>query len=346
MPPRRDQGVYLYVQVRIAGQIQPMLVPRMLKQIPVGDRSFMLRKYQKCFTGTDAVKFFLSKRFARSEYEAVAIGNALLKAGVFRHVRNEHLFRSGNYFYRFAAHEDYVADHESINLRASRIMSVACNSFMRVPEISAADTENFLSISNISDATLLSADESLFAENRPEFDEVDILVEMGIRIGKQFFPNLVTKFTHAKDLVRTHSVRGKILERSFNGKAAIKWLIRRRYAQTVAEAVNIGNAMLSSGVFYPLETDHGGFGYNLTHYRMMADTDISKELKRGARKDMFLRLLGVDRGRAGQGPQEQQSPWFEDQISFSFTSTDGSKRWKLSTYFGLQLLVKCTVTYN
>lgn len=315
--------MYLYVQVRIAGQIQPMLVPRMLQQIPVGDRSFMLRKYHKCFTGTDAVKFFLSKRFARSEYEAIAIGNALLKAGVFRHVRNEHLFRSGNYFYRFAAHEDYATDHENINLRASRIMSVACNSFMRVPELRTADTENLLSHSNISDATLLSADDSLFAEDRPEFDEADVLVEMGIRIGKQFFPDLVTKFTHAKDLVRTHSVGGKILEKSFTGKAAIKWLIRRRYAQTIAEAVNIGNAMLSSGVFYPLETEQCGFENNLTHYRMMADADISKELRRGARKDMFLRLLGIDRGKAGQGLQEQQSPWFEDQMSFSFTSSGG-----------------------
>lgn len=325
MRPQRDQAVYLYVQVRISGQVQVMLVPRMLKQIPVGDRSFMLRKYPKCFTGTDAVKFFLSKRFARSEHEAIAIGNALIRAGVFRHVKNEYLFRNGNYFYRFAAHEDYAADYESVNLRASRIMSVACNSFMRVPEVRVFDTENHLSNSKISDATIFSNEDSLLAENRPEFDETDVLVEMGIRIGKQVFPDLVTNFTHAKDLIGTHSVRGKILEKSFTGKAATKWLLRHRYANTTSEAMSIGNAMLSSGVFYPLEADHIGFEYNLTHYRMMADMDISKELKRGARKEYFLKLLGIDRGRAGHGLQEQQSPWFEDQMSFSFTSDSSSK---------------------
>lgn len=302
-----------------------MMVPRMLQQIPIGERSFMFRKYQRCFSGTDAVRFFLAKRFARTEHEALAVGNVLLKAGVFRHVRNEHLFRNGNYFYRFAAHEDYAVDDETVNLRSSRMMSVACNSFMRMPEITRVDTGPVMSSSNYSDA-FFSNEDSLLAEDRPEIDEVDVLVETGIRIGTRVFPNLVSNFTHAKDLVGTNASNGKILEKSFTGRAATKWLIRHRYATTTAEGVSIGNAMMSSGVFYPLESDHGGFECNATHYRMMADTDISKELKRGARKDTFLRLLGVNRGKAGNAVQTQQSPWFEDQLSFSFTSNSSASR--------------------
>ncbi|KAI0566706.1 hypothetical protein FGB62_6g226 [Gracilaria domingensis] len=299
-----------------------MLVPKMLHQIQVGDRQFMFRRYKRCFSGTDAVRFFLAKRYARNEHEAVAIGNALLKAGVFRHVRNEHLFRTGDYFYRFAAHEDYAVEDERVNLRSSRMMSVACNSYMRMPEISRVDTGPVMSSSNYSDATFFSYEDYSVTDDRPEFDETDIVVETGIRIGTRVFPNLVSNFTHAKDLIGTNANKGKILEKSFTGRSAVKWLQRHRYAKSNEEAISIGNAMLCSGVFYPLENDsESGFDSNLIHYRMMADTDISKELKRGARKDMFLRLLGVNRAKSGASVQQQQTPWFEDPISFSFTST-------------------------
>lgn len=326
MAPPCGNGVYLYVQVRIAGYIQPMLVPRMMQQISVGERSFMFRRYQRCFSGTDAVQFFLAKRFARTEYEAIAVGNALLKAGVFRHVRNEHLFRNGNYFYRFAAHEDYAKEDENVNLRSSRLMSVAVNSYMRMPEVRRVDTGHGMSASNYSDGTFFSHEDSFLYEDRPEFDETDITVETGIRIGTRMFPNLVSNFTQAKDLIGTNTMNGKILEKSFSGRAATKWLLRNRYAKTTSEALSIGNAMLSSGVFYPLDSDHGGFECTNTYYRLMADTDISKELRRGARKDMFLRLLGVNRAKAGNGVQALQSPWFEDQMSFSFTSTNSMSR--------------------
>lgn len=298
-----------------------MLVPRMLNQLPVGDRTFMFRRYQRCFSGADAVQFFLSKRFARTETEALALGNALLKAGLFRHVKNEHLFRNGNYFYRFAAHEDYAIEQDSVNLRSSRMMSVACSSYMRMPEIRRIDTSPGMSNSNCSDATMFSYDDSLLQEELPDFDEPDVLVETGIRIGARVFPNLVTNFTNATDLVGTNAAKGRVLEKSFSGRAATRWLIRHRYAQGTAEALSIGNAMLSSGIFYPLDTDHGGFECNNTHYRMMADTDISKELKKGARKDMFLRLLGVNRAKSVGAVQALQSPWFEDHLSFSFTSS-------------------------
>lgn len=325
MPPQPVQGVYLYVQVRISGQVQSMLVPRMLQKIPIDDRTFMLRKYPRCFTGADAVYFFITNRFARTEHEAISIGNALLKAGVFRHVKNEHLFRNGNYFYRFAAHEDYAIDDDTLNLRSSRMMSVACNSFMRMPEIRRIDTANLLSDSNYSDDTFFTND-SATTDDRPEFDEADIVVETGIRIGTRIFPNLVSNITQAKDLVGTNSVRGKILEKSFTGRDAAKWLVRHRYAKTPEEAVCIGNAMLSSGVFYPLENDNGGFEATMKYFRMMADTDISRELKRGARKDAILKFLGINRTRPDSVLHTHQSPWFEDQISFSFTSDRSASR--------------------
>lgn len=153
------------------------------------------------------------------------------------------------------------------------------------------------------------------------FVEEDVNVETGIRIGAKFFPHLVSTFTHATDLVARHvASNGRSFEKAFSGRQAVMWLRKYQYASTQVEAVGIGNAMLSAGVFHPLESDHGGFECKDVYYRMVADMDISKELKRGARKDVFLKLLGFDRAKSVGCVQALQSPWFEDQVSFSFTS--------------------------
>ena len=94
-PSGTRTGVPLYVQVRIANHVLSMLVPLIMQQVPVADRTFLFKRYARCFTGTDAVTFLQTRPFARTEAEAIAIGNALLRAGVFRHVRNEYMFRTG-----------------------------------------------------------------------------------------------------------------------------------------------------------------------------------------------------------------------------------------------------------
>lgn len=198
-------------------------------------------------------------------------------------------------------------------------MSVACASFLSIPEIQRIDTAPVLHNSlDGSDSTLLPFDDSILKEDRQKFAEDDVIVETGIRIGSKAFPDLVTKFIDTRELIGKHVVHGKTTDKCFTGKAVTKWLIRNKYATTVTEAVGIGTAMLSSGVFYPLDCDQGGF--NATHYRLIADTDISQELKRGARKDLLLKLLGINRGKAITAQMVQQSPWFEEQVSFSFTS--------------------------
>lgn len=302
-----------------------MLVPRMMQQVQAADHQFMFKKYKRCFTGSDAVTFFLSKRFARTEEEAIAIGNALLHAGVFRHVRNEHLFRNGNYFYRFAAHEEYAIEDEAVNLRSSRMMSVACNSHIRMPELYRIDTGPPVSRTNQSDVTNFSFEETAMFEERPEFGERDVTVETGIRIGRRMFPNLVSKFTQAQELISDNVVNKTRYEKSFIGKNAVKWLVSHHYAKSTREAIGICNAMLCSGVFFPLAMEHGGFECDDVPYRLMADIDVSKELRRGARKDILLKyFLGIDRGKPGK-EQAQQSPWFEDSFSFSFTSESSAQ---------------------
>lgn len=327
----RPNTVYLYVQVRISGATVPFLVPRLLEQLPVTTHTSLFRKYHRSFTGAQLVYFLYANRLARSEREALAIGNALLRAGVFRHVRNEYLFRNGHYIYRFAAHEDYAVEEDHTRLRSSRMMTVACNSHMTMPEIRRLDTAGpavapaMTAGINFSDATIFARDVWL-PEEQPEFDEEDVAVETGIRIGRRVYPNLVSDFTNASEIVGTNYVKGRLLEKSFSGRAATKWLVRNKYAKTTAEGIGIGNAMLSAGVLYPLETDNFGFECNDAYYRMMADTDITKELKRGARKDLMLRFLGINRIKVGRTSSTLQSPWFDDQLSYSFASASTLSR--------------------
>lgn len=325
MPRQRTFGVYLYVQVRVCGKVLPHLVPHMLQQVPVGDRSYLFRKYERCFSGADAVRFFRAKGYARSEREAVALGNVLLRSGLFRHVKNEHLFRNGNYFYRFAAHEEHAIEEETLNLRSSRLMTVACTSYMHIPEITRVETIPILPDSSDGDEMSRFIEGSLLSDSQPEYSEADVLVQTGIRIGANTFPDLVSEFGMAKDLVATNMSKGKVLEKSFTGTQATGWFLRHSYANTEEEAIHIGNAMMSSGVFFPLQSERHGFECNSIYYRMTADMDITKELRRGARKDNFLKFFGFDRTKAEKGPS-RQSPWFEDEFFFSSASSGSSER--------------------
>lgn len=160
-----------------------------------------------------------------------------------------------------------------------------------------------------------------------------MVVEIGIRIGDRNFPKLVSHLTCDVNLLRTGEgggKNGKLLHNVFSGVEACKWLLQHAYATHMNEAVAIGNALLMSGVLYAVEgysqAWEVGFDSEGTLYRSMAHTDLSRELKKGARKDMLLRLLGVGRGKTSSASAilAQQSPWFEEQFSESFTSSSSA----------------------
>ena len=68
--------------------------------VPVRDRRHRFTVFPRCFIGSEAVDW-LALHEGVSRAEAVALGQRLLERGVFRHVRDEHDFRDGHFFYRF-----------------------------------------------------------------------------------------------------------------------------------------------------------------------------------------------------------------------------------------------------
>ena len=99
-PPRRARGRHHESTSRSRAQtdngaaIDPLeLGEVMLLELPVASHSYHLRTYLNCFTGTDAVKWMISRGFARDERAAVVLGNAMMERGVFRHVMQQHTFK-------------------------------------------------------------------------------------------------------------------------------------------------------------------------------------------------------------------------------------------------------------
>lgn len=290
-----------------------MLVPHMLTYVLAYDRTFLFRCYRRCFLGSDAIAFFVKAGYAKTVNEARALGNALLKAGLFRHVKNQHLLRNGQYFYRFANHEDYCRDEDdAVTMRSSRMMSVACNSFLGACPVKRIDAGPALS--DISDITVSDGGSAQDVRKKPRaaFGESEVKVEIGIRIGSKTFPNLVSEFVKTPNLVGTNYIDGKKYPKSFLGSEAVQWLVDRGYARNIKEGVKIGNALLNSGVFHPMASQEG-FDCNSLPYKFTADVDTSKALRKGAVKDKILKyLMGINRDNKNF---LQASPWFEHTLS-------------------------------
>lgn len=68
--------------------------------VDVRDRRHRLTVFARCFIGCEAVDWLVESE-GLSRAEAVALGQRLLERGLFRHVRDEHDFRDGHFFYRF-----------------------------------------------------------------------------------------------------------------------------------------------------------------------------------------------------------------------------------------------------
>ncbi|KAK9815231.1 hypothetical protein WJX72_000388 [[Myrmecia] bisecta] len=74
--------------------------------LDIKDRKHHLKTYPKFFTGSDAVKYLISSGRAKTEQDALDLGNGLMAQGVFHHVTRDHAFKDEPLFYRFTADEE------------------------------------------------------------------------------------------------------------------------------------------------------------------------------------------------------------------------------------------------
>lgn len=69
--------------------------------VPVSDRRHLFATYRGCFVGSEAVDWLVAHE-GLSRREAVVVGERLVALGRIRHVLDEHGFRDGRFFFRFA----------------------------------------------------------------------------------------------------------------------------------------------------------------------------------------------------------------------------------------------------
>jgi hypothetical protein len=63
-------------------------------------RTYRLRTYRKCFPGAEGARWLVSGGHAPDEAGAVALGNAMLQAGLVHHVAFEHTFKNNDLLYK------------------------------------------------------------------------------------------------------------------------------------------------------------------------------------------------------------------------------------------------------
>ncbi|CAD7699825.1 unnamed protein product [Ostreobium quekettii] len=71
--------------------------------LQVKDRTHNFKKYPACFTGKEAVAFFMAKKYAQTEEDAIKLGNCIMEMGVFEHVTRDHELKNEGLFYRFSS---------------------------------------------------------------------------------------------------------------------------------------------------------------------------------------------------------------------------------------------------
>jgi hypothetical protein len=63
-------------------------------------RTHRLRSYKRCFPGSAGVAWLVANGHAADADGAVALGNAMLQAGLLHHVAYEHTFKDSELLYK------------------------------------------------------------------------------------------------------------------------------------------------------------------------------------------------------------------------------------------------------
>lgn len=85
----------------------------------IKDRRYYLRLYEKCFVASDFVVWLQAIGEAKSDAEAVRIGQRLLDYDFIHHVCDDHQFKNEKLFFRFRA--DETAKHQGPSVAALKL---------------------------------------------------------------------------------------------------------------------------------------------------------------------------------------------------------------------------------
>ena len=85
----------------VSGTDLEAIAKRMHNGLDIKDRRYRLKIYKSCFCGSHCVAWLLENQIAKTEKQAIEIGNQLVDKGIICHVTKDHRFENKNYFYKF-----------------------------------------------------------------------------------------------------------------------------------------------------------------------------------------------------------------------------------------------------
>ncbi|CAD7699824.1 unnamed protein product [Ostreobium quekettii] len=106
--------------VSMSDDFMAHITEQMIQNVEVKDRTYKMKKYAKCFKGMDAVRFLVSRGYARNDDDGVKLGNCLMEMGMFSHVTRDHPLKNEDLFYRFAVHEEKFVRMASMGEKVGR----------------------------------------------------------------------------------------------------------------------------------------------------------------------------------------------------------------------------------
>ena len=75
------------------------LAAQLRRNVKIKDRSYRGKIYANCFLGKQAVTWFVESGACESREEACVLGSAMVTAGFFHHVVDDHVLKDLNLFY-------------------------------------------------------------------------------------------------------------------------------------------------------------------------------------------------------------------------------------------------------
>eukprot|EP00980_Cylindrotheca_fusiformis_P017682 scaffold5540_cov96-Cylindrotheca_fusiformis.AAC.10 len=102
----------------------------------IGTHSYLLKRYENTFVGSEAVDFMLRENLASTREDAVFLGQRFYKEmNLFHHVCWDHTFKDGYYFYRFTDKNENEEDLASLQSDTPEHLSMIANTFSKEMEV-------------------------------------------------------------------------------------------------------------------------------------------------------------------------------------------------------------------
>jgi ketosteroid isomerase-like protein len=106
LPVKKEKPRDILTEIKLEKLIEEM---RSHEGIETKNRFYNIKKYPRCFVGSEAIEWMINK-YKISVEDAIKLGQKLIDDQWIHHVTDDHQFENGNLFYRFYTDESEIPE--------------------------------------------------------------------------------------------------------------------------------------------------------------------------------------------------------------------------------------------